>query len=185
MEEGGRHPDDFILDDSKRVEHDGVECIRVHVFCEACLSDLTVGFGVLIDIGKSLALCRVDVGNDPLIQNLENFLFGQPFFRQSIIGQLDFLLAECLHSIFCGFLLKILVFFLSDKTNLAGKSQHDLGGITGEAQLSSGLDLQRSPDESQHHDKDKEVLEHPEDALDGHPFGDATGNLLHKICILI
>lgn len=185
VEESGRHPDHFILDDPERVEHDWVECIGVHVFCEARLSDLAVGFGVFIDICESLALCRVDVCNNPLVQDLEDFLFGQAFFRKAIIGQFDFLLAECFHRIFGGFLFQILVFFLSDKANLAGEPQDYLGGIAGEAQLSPGFNLKGSFDEPQHHDKDKEVLEHPEDALAGDPFGDATGNLLHKIYILI
>lgn len=85
MEEGCGHPDDFILNDSQRVEHDGVECIGVHVFCEARLSDLAVCFGVFIDVGEGLALCWVDVRNDSLVQDLEDFFLSQAFLGQAII----------------------------------------------------------------------------------------------------
>lgn len=137
MEEGGGHPDDFILNDSERVEHDGVECIGVHIFCEASLSDLAVCFGVFIYVGEGLPLCWVDIRHDSLVQDLEDLFLGQACFGKTIIGEFDFLFAEGLHCVFGGFLFKIFVFFVSDKANLAGEPQHYLGCITGEAQLSS------------------------------------------------
>lgn len=76
-----------------------------------------MGLGVLVDIGEGLSLGRVDVSADTFVQYLQDFLFGQAFLRQSVVGQLDLFLLQRLLCTLSGLLLKALLFFALDEAN--------------------------------------------------------------------
>ena len=130
----------------------------MHILHEASLGQLAVCFRVLINISKCLSLSRIDVSIDSLVENSQDIVFGEAFFRKSVISESYLLFLESLLNVLDRFLLKIFLLFVTNEADIIAQSQQQLGHIAHQTHLSSGFDSNRPTDQSNKDKQDDDML---------------------------
>lgn len=115
MEKAWGHFDDLVFDDSEWVEKHWIESVGVNVFLETFLSELFVGFGVIVDVGKGSTFFGVDVVFFSIVEDWEEFVLGESFFREFVIRAVDDFFGEDFFNAFDGLGFEVFLYFGMDK----------------------------------------------------------------------
>ena len=142
----------------------------MEVFDKTGLNCFGVLFIVFIDIGKSLSGCWIDISFDAFVKYRNEFVFGQAFFRQFVIGESDFFLLEGLLSNFSGLCLQILNFFVPDEREFVANSECQFSDIAQQTQLSSRLDREGFGEQFDNNDEHDNMFGHSKPSFRDNPI---------------